>query len=212
MRHCRWICLTTAIFLASPVAIIGAGVSGVVLARVLAESQIPVHVFEARHRYGGTADIGRYPFTLDTEQAKNFLDQRMRYNQCDPRNFYPLLSWNEWCYELLHHPNILSLHTAPVTNIRSVSEYYDAIFSSVSPDALLYNCYGTLSYHLGIPVRSDSDIQRYDKYRRLLDSIHVYSVGMYGCYQPLAIETCINRSIETGQCYIHHTKAGGYIV
>jgi len=180
-------------------AIIGAGITGCVLARALAEQGYPVVVFEATQRAGGVAYQGNYRTALSFH-AEHFLTARTSLRwlgmECERKIFSPQCNWRYACRDLLLHKNISYWHSSPIYDLPLVKETFSLFFCAARLDWAFRGEYGLLSYISGFPVRSPDDLVLYTWYKEQVAALGGVCVGMGGLYKYMTIDECICHALD----------------
>lgn len=187
----------------SPVLVIGGGVAGSAFARMAAEHGFRVHVYERRNRLGGMAerlsggcviklhDPAMTEFALAGKFIRAFTKLE-RAPDTWPWVYYPVGGYHWMCEDWLYHPEIRVLKNAAIQNAYVCTDSYKFVYNTGSLDSLFYNMYGELAYPLGFPmVQDELEVNRYLRYKSLVDEMGMYSFGAQGGYSVLTIEGAI---------------------
>lgn len=188
--------------------VVGGGISGSVLARVLAEYGHKVFLYESSSHYGGLAYLGQYPFTMHEEKTRKFLSRRVSFYARSPGVFFPETSWHYFCETLLDHTNIQALHDAPLYHLPSLVAEQQIKITTACPDNFLQNFYGELAYVKGLPVRSPDQVEVFSQYQALLTKMGFLSLGMSALYRYLTIEEAILQAIEAATRIVYSPGNG----
>lgn len=183
------------------IAVVGLGVSGSLLARYLAEHHFQVHCYESSYKLGGLAQHGNYALPLTDTLLRNYLAVRVQLVQVGSATYRPIRTWHDFCEELLFHPNISYLTSAPVWDIGLLTSIYQHAFVSSSPDVLCKNIFGELSYLLGIPMRSPEQVHVYQHYHDYVQKFSLTLFGYHGVFHYLTLQEAMLDALALGRAY-----------
>lgn len=181
-------------------AIIGAGVAGCAMARMLAEQGYSVDVYEAQEVGGIAAAIS---LTLRLHYGGYmFLSRRTRV--MGERELPGLwighhaCSTKVMCQELLDYRGVQVLQHAPITQIWELNQGYEVVILAARPDVPMGSFLGELPYDSqGFPMLHAASVQLYGLYRYVYKSIGVVGVGSAACYSMLTVDEILAQAHVT---------------
>lgn len=173
-------------------AVIGAGISGCVIARMLADTGNTIVLYEAQSSPGGillrmsdvTVNLVRVPIH-DWLTARCAM-QRLSLEQ--PYLYIPRYGYEVLCKEVLSHPSIVTHLNASVSQPWELTRTCNHVFFTGDVARLCQYAYGQLTYDaVGMPIADEQSMNTAALYRSYLQQLGIVPFGMHAAHDPLSI-------------------------
>lgn len=179
----------------SKCSIIGAGIAGCVVARMLAECGMAVNIYEQSGSTGGV--LRTLPQAtispLDRDVCAWFCTHTPLYPGIDgalcPKRGYTWL-----CEQLIAHKGISLLLHCHVVDVVSATAGVSAVISTASPDQVTHSRFGVLPWEKGMPVHNETTWQQFQAYQLLFKQAGIFSCGSLASYDVLSIPHIVRQA------------------
>lgn len=176
--------------------IIGAGIAGCCVARMLAERNQPVHVYEQSASVGGVLKtLQTVSIETGDRLACSWLLPRVPMQAVDAHRLVPRCPVARICDHLLRHPRISLMKHTRIVDVLCARRYASHVVSTASPDTLVGMRYGALQWHEGRPIRHPMSLALYWQYVQLLAQEGILWCGSLACFEVLSIPQIIRQAM-----------------
>lgn len=180
--------------------VVGAGVSGAILARMLAEAGQEVVVFEKAERVGGVSTASIDLLRIKDQRAMLWLTKRVRFYASAGDNYtrwagVPAGGFAMMAEALLDYPAIHVYRMVDVSSIYDAPRYFAPYMFVCAPiDSVLNYSLGALAYDGVFPRRDSYSLARYEGYKSVLKSLGVVGFGSAAHYTIYSIEEIVRQA------------------
>lgn len=181
----------------SGVIVIGAGIAGCTVARMLAEREQHVQVYEQSSGVGGVLKTFQNVTIATTDRvACSWLLSHVLLQTYDDGHLSPRRGGVWMCEQLVAHPRISLMKHTTIVDVLLAKQHASAVVSTASPDALVGMRYGPLPWQNGKPMRHPMSMAAYWQHCQLLSNAGILWCGSLASFEVLSIPQIIRQCMH----------------